>query len=114
MALPWSDFVWSIKRWFSLHPLDAISSLPAASPPAGNYTIQDEDYYLVSTSTADATYTLPSSPSTNRVLKFKNRAAGELTLSGPIFTNEAVTSLILTTGDMTTLTYDGTYWNVGD
>jgi len=114
MALPWTDFVWTIKRWLSLYPLDAISNLPTTSPPAGNYTIQDTDYYLVSTSTTDVTYTLPTDASTNRVLKFKNRGTGEVTLSGTIFAYAAVSSLTLVTGDMATLTYDGSYWNVGD
>lgn len=114
MALPWTDFVWTIKRWLSLYPLDAISNLPATTPPAGDYTIEDTDYYLVSTSTTDVTYTLPTAPSTNRVLKFKNRGTGEVTLSGTIFAASVVTTLVLVTGDMATLTYDGTYWNVGD
>jgi hypothetical protein len=114
MALPWTDFVWTIKRWLSLYPLDAISNLPASIPSSGNYTIGDADYYLVSTNATDVTYALPSDADTNRVLKFKNRGAGEVTISGTIFTDSVVTSLVLVIGDMVTLTYDGTYWNVGD
>ena len=115
MALPWTDFVWTIKRWLSLYPLEAISNLPASIPSSGNYTIAATDYYLVSTNATPVTYTLPAiADSLNRVLKFKNRGAGEVTLSGTVFTSAAASSLILVTGDMVTLTCDGTYWNVGD
>lgn len=51
MALPWVDFVWTIKRWLSLYPLDAISNLPISIKTA-DYTILDTDYYLVANSTS--------------------------------------------------------------
>lgn len=116
MALPWVDFVWTIKRWLSLYPLETVLALPSSTPAAGNYTLTNEDYSLVSTNTSNVTWTLPS-PSDNpdHVYKIKVQGAGEVTLSNSyIFTDAVVSSLILVRGDMVTLRSDGAYWNVGD
>lgn len=114
MALPWVDFVWTIKRWLSLYPLDAISNLPISIKTA-DYVILDTDYYLVANSTSPLTFTMPSAAdSTGRVLKFKNRGTSNLTVVGTVFSTQVITSVTLITGDMATLTSDGTYWNVGD
>ena len=113
MALPWVDFVWTIKRWLSLYPLDAISNLPITVKTT-SYTVLDTDYYLVANSGSILTFTMPAATSsTNRVLKFKNRGAANLTVSGSIFSTAVVASLTLVTGDAATLTSDGVYWNTG-
>lgn len=116
MALPWVDFLWSIRRYLRLHPQDFNGSLPSGSPAAGNYTITSSDYSLVSTNESNVTWTLPS-PSDNagHTYRIKVRGAGNVTLSSPyIFTDMIETSLILVTGDMVSLRSDGSYWNVGD
>lgn len=116
MALPWVDFVWTIKRWLGLYPLEPVKALPYSQPASGNYTITEDDYSLVSTNTAGVTWTLPSPADLpNQVYKIKVRGSGNVTLSNDyIFTDQIVTSLILVTGDMVTLRSDGAYWNVGD
>ncbi len=114
MALPWVDFVWTIKRWISLYPLSFVTSLPKGTPAAGNYTITANDYSLVSTNNSDATWTLPAPSGEGQVLKIKHKGTGTLTISGTIFLYEQVASLEMVTGDMVTLSDDGTDWNVGD
>jgi hypothetical protein len=134
MALPWVDFVWTIKQWIRKYPLSFVNGLPSTLPPSGAYTITDEDYSLVNTNDAGpdfdvadfsaADFSTGSGSVTwtmftpvgyaNHVIKIKHRASGELEVAGTIFTDEPITSLVLTTGDMVTLRSDGTYWNVGD
>lgn len=115
MALNWMDFSWTIKRWLQLYPLSFVTSLPSSTPASGNYAVTTSDYALTSTNASNATWTLFTPVGNDsHVLKIKNRGAGELTLSGSIFTDQVVTTLVLVTGDMVTLRSDGTYWNVGD
>lgn len=90
--------------------------MPVASQivAGGDYTILPTDEFLVATNSVAATWTLYAPTSRTDFKRFKNRGAGELTISGTIFAAEAVSSLVLTTGDMATLRADGEYWNVGD
>ena len=116
MALNWTDFSWTIKRWLSLYPLSFVTSLPNSTLGSGNQTLTNEQYALSANNSSAATWTLPS-PSDNpaHVFKIKNLGNGELTLSSPyIFTNAIVSTLVLVKGDMVTLRSDGAYWNVGD
>ena len=113
-SIAWVDFVWNIKRWLKYHPDEMNAAMPSSTPATGAYTITNTDYSLTSTNTAAATWTLPASPSTGQVLKVKVKGAGAITLSGSIFTDTTETSLVLVTGDMVTLRYDGSTWNVGD
>lgn len=116
MALPWGDFVWTIKRWLQLYPLVPVTSLPADIPASGNLTLTEDQYSLVSTNASAVTWTLPNpADHPNHVYKIKVRGAGNVTLSNSyIFADQIVTSLVLVTGDMVTLRSDGAYWNVGD
>ncbi len=114
MALPWGDFVWTIKRWLSLYPTEAIADLPIAIQTA-DYSIADTDFYLVADSAAPITFTmLPAAAYINRRFLFKNKGAGTLTLDatglGSIFTSATVATLAVTTGNWATLTSDGTTW----
>jgi hypothetical protein len=82
--------------------------------PAGDYTITSLDSFLVANNSAAATWTLYAPTNTSAFVRFKNRGTANLTISGTIFAAEAVSSLVLVTGDMVTLRADGTYWNVCD
>lgn len=116
MALPWVDFLWTIRRYLRSHPQDFNGSLPSSTPAAGNYTLTDTDYSLVSTNASNVTWTIPS-PHDNdgHVYRIKVQGAGNVTLSSPyIFTDIVESSLILVKGDMVSLRSDGSYWNVGD
>lgn len=112
MALPWVDFVWTIKKWLSLYPTDAISNLPVSVKTA-DYILTANDYMVVSNSGSQVTVTMLAAAShANRTFVFKNRGAGNLVLSGSsFFTTSVVSSVTLTTGATATLTSDGTYWN---
>jgi len=105
MALNWMDFVWTIKRW---------QQVKRKTPASGDYTISTDDVSLISSNTSAATWTLPIVAGNGQVLKIKNKGSAALTLSGTIFTNATVTDLVLSTGDMVTLSDDGVAWSVGD
>tara|TARA_R110000868_G_scaffold335657_1_gene596524 strand:+ start:360 stop:716 length:357 start_codon:yes stop_codon:yes gene_type:complete len=114
MALPWVDFVWTIQKWLSLNPTDAIANLPVSTKTAA-YTVTATDYYLVANSASPITFTMPAASSNaNRVFVFKNIGAGALTLNasglGSIFTTASVTTLAVTTGNWAELTSNGTTW----
>ena len=102
----WTDFLW---QWRFL------TKTARTTPPTGStYQITKDDFQLSSTSSTTQTWTLPAVTNSGQILKIKNKGAGEIVLNGTVFTSEAITSLILLTGDMVTLTDDGTYWSVGD
>lgn len=104
MALIWSDFVWTIRQW----------QRRRTTPASGSYTVSTQDSNLTANSSVASTWTLPTPSGSGQVLKVKNKGAADLTLSGTIFAYAAVTSLVLVTGDMVTLSDDGTHWSVGD
>lgn len=105
MALIWNDFVWTMKQW----------NRPRSSTPAsGSYTITSSDRALTASLTTASTWTLPAPSGGGQVLKIKNKGIPELTLSGTIFLDTLVTTLILSQGDMVSLTDDGSAWSVGD
>jgi len=88
---------------------------PAAKVvPAGDYTITSLDSFLVANNSVAATWTLYAPTNTSAFVRIKNRGLADLTVNGTIFSFEAITSIILVTGDMLTLRADGTYWNVCD
>jgi hypothetical protein len=105
MALPWVDFLWSIRQYVKVR---------RGTPSSGSYTIKPGDYQLTANNTAAATWTLPAVSGSGQVLKVKNKGNGEITLSGTIFLDQVVSTLTLVRGDMVTLTDDGTHWSVGD
>ena len=105
MALNWVDFLWT-WHWFN--------KSQRRTPNSGAYTITTKDYSLIANNSAAATWTLPAISNSGQVLKIKNKGAGNLTLSGTIFLDQVVTTLVLVTGDMVTLSDDGTDWSVGD
>lgn len=105
MALIWGDFLWSIKNY---------TKVRRSTPPSGSYTIKTGDYQLTANNTSAATWTLPAVSGSGQVLKVKNKGNGEITLAGTIFLDSVVSTLTLVTGDMVTLTDDGTHWSVGD
>ena len=115
MALPWVDFVWTIKRWLSLYPTEAIANLPVEIKTA-SYSVAATDYYLVGNSASALTFTLLSaSANTNRSFVFFNKGAGLLTLFaedlGNIYADAlSVSSLLLAQGQWARLSSDGTTW----
>lgn len=104
MLTNFTQFVWNWK-WL-------IRS--QSQTPSGDYTVTGNDYRLTNTGSTSVTYTLPVPSNSGQVLKIKNKGSTNITINGTIFLDVAVTSLILGTGDMVTLTDDGTYWSVGD
>lgn len=82
-------------------------------------TITGNDYYIVGNNAVGLTVTLLDATLRQwSVFKFKNKGAGDMTLDatglGQIFTDTPVDTLVLATGDMVTLTSDGSTWLVGD
>ena len=105
MTLTWNDFVWMVKNW---------NRVRRSTPPSGAYTITANDYSLIANLSSASTWTLPTPVGAGQVLKIKNKSIYDLTLSGTIFTDQTISELILLTGDMVTLSDDGSCWSVGD
>lgn len=84
---------------------------------AATLTIANNNYLVryFSFSGTTSTWTLPSTPLANQVIKIKNRGSGTITLnsgSSNIWNTSAVNTLAITAGSVYELWYDGTYWNV--
>ena len=105
MTIAWIDFLWCWRR---------LNQVRRSTPNSGSYTITTNDYSLVANNSVASTWTLPTVSDSGQVLKIKNKGAANLTLSGTIFLYEAVSTLVLVTGDMVTLSDDGAHWSVGD
>jgi hypothetical protein len=66
------------------------------------------------TGSAERVWTLPSATPENYYYNYfvKNRGSANLTIEGTIYTNSAVSSIVLVPGEGVILTCDGTYWIV--
>jgi len=77
----------------------------------------DATHHLISTTNGvPITLTLPASPITGQTYMVKSKGAGQVTIAAAagntLFTNAAVTTFVLNTGDATIVTYDGATWVV--